>query len=691
MHSAGAVRQCQLWRSTHEESLPISLVFVQQPTGATAGVPFVQQPIIEIRGGGGQLVTDAISISVTLIPTTSGVALSGTTVMTASAGRASFADLAVSAAGSDYKLVATGAGIQSATSATFDVSELPPGMSELSFARQPSGATAGETFAQQPIIHVRDGAGQLVAGPVTISLQVAPNSAGATLSGTTVVSAVGGIATFNDLAIDVAGPGYQLTATGPDAQFATSAAFDVAPVPSTITAPVSRLLVGDTVTVTLHARDAAGNPLTTGGWTVTFSLGQPAAGSFGSTLDRGDGTYTALFTATGATASAPIHATIDGAPLQSQSPTLSVLALAAVSAGQQHTCGVTTTGEALCWGSNSSGQLAALPTSSSKPLPISGAVTWAGIHAGHRNTCGRSVTGKAYCWGNNEYSQVGNGTWSVRQDTPAAVAGGLAVRRVDVSLGSTTGSVTSNQGFVNCALTTSARVYCWGDGRFGQIGNGRTDEQAVPVLLSASSFGSAAAGAAHSCAIDISGRAFCWGVNANGQLGTGSTALTELCDGLVCSTTPRPVSTSLVFVPGSLTVGTYHSCAISNGQAFCWGANGAGAIGDGSTTGRTTPVAVAGGIEFSALSAGDAFSCGLGSSGTGYCWGRALGGGTASPQLVPAPVEGGISFTQIDAGGSHACGITNEGAGYCWGLNASGQLGNGTITSSSHPVRVTLR
>jgi hypothetical protein len=547
------------------------------------------------------------------------------------------------------------------------------------------------------VVEIRDGSGELVTGPVPITLTLTSPASGAVLSGSSVVMTTAGAATFAGLAIDLIGSGYQLTATSTDVQPATSTAFAVtgpiSPATSAVTSPVSLLLVGDTATVTLAASDAAGTPLTTGGSAVTFSLaGGTAAGSFATTVDRGDGTYRALFTATAAGSAAQVQAAIDNVAVGTQPPALTVLGFASISAGQQHTCGVTTDNRALCWGRNVSGQLGQAGANSALPSQVEGARVWTGLAAGHRNTCGITEDDDAYCWGNNEYSQVGNGTSSVREDQPAAVSNGLSFARLAVSLGFSTTSSTLDQGFVNCGVTTTGQGYCWGDGRYGQIGNGSIAEQPVPAAVSGGlTFGSVAAGAMHSCGIITTGEPYCWGVNANGQLGIGNSSGADLCEGLVCTTTPTAAATPRVFDSGSIAVGTDHSCGLSEGLALCWGANRFGALGDGTSTARTSPVLVAGSRLFSLLSAGDAMTCGLTPEGDTYCWGRSSGPGLPRTNLLPTLVSGGFRFQQIDAGGGHACGIIASGAAYCWGSNASGQLGTGNLISTFTPLRVRMR
>lgn len=131
----------------------------------------------------------------------------------------------------------------------------------------------------------------------------------------------------------------------------------------------------------------------------------------------------------------------------------------------------------------------------------------------------------------------------------------------------------------------------------------------------------------------------------------------------------------------------YHTCGIATDSvAFCWGRNAAGEAGNGDPPYDVGPWArsVAGGLRFAALSAGEAFTCGITASGVAYCWGYAaqfrLGTGSQQPvrQFAPIAVAGGITFAPIIASGhSHSCALTPAGDAYCWGDNAFGDLGTG--------------
>src|SRR5207247_1427933 len=124
----------------------------------------------------------------------------------------------------------------------------------------------------------------------------------------------------------------------------------------------------------------------------------------------------------------------------------------------------------------------------------------------------------------------------------------------------------------------------------------------------------------------------------------------------------------------AVSAGAYHTCGLTTGgAAYCWGSNDNGELGNGSTTSSSVPVAVtAPGLTFTAVSAGGCHTCGVTPSGAVYCWGSnaygQLGNGSTTSSSVPVAVSaGGRTFTAVSAGYLHTCGLTSGGAGYCWG------------------------
>lgn len=186
----------------------------------------------------------------------------------------------------------------------------------------------------------------------------------------------------------------------------------------------------------------------------------------------------------------------------------------AIDAGDVHTCAIAVGGAGYCWGTGELGDGGT--TRSDVPVPIAGGLTLRKISAGNDHSCAVAIDDRAYCWGRNFYGEVGNGTfapydsdyWTIR--TPSEVVGGY--RFTSVVAGSAT----------TCGVTTADRAYCWGSGRNGALGNGRTDDVNRPaaVLL-----GPVAAVTIwwRGCAVTPEGRAYCWGDNSTGTLGTGST------------------------------------------------------------------------------------------------------------------------------------------------------------------------
>jgi alpha-tubulin suppressor-like RCC1 family protein len=125
----------------------------------------------------------------------------------------------------------------------------------------------------------------------------------------------------------------------------------------------------------------------------------------------------------------------------------------------------------------------------------------------------------------------------------------------------------------------------------------------------------------------------------------------------------------------------------------CWGGNAVGQLGNNSTTGALTPVAVPNLSQVTAVSTGSEFTCALISTGEVKCWGSndfgKLGNGsTSSNSLVPVSVSGISSAKAIDLGFDHACAVLADGKVMCWGSNYEGCLGNGNAVDSSIPVVV---
>ncbi|MCX5988680.1 MAG: hypothetical protein NTV35_06575, partial [Chloroflexi bacterium] len=189
------------------------------------------------------------------------------------------------------------------------------------------------------------------------------------------------------------------------------------------------------------------------------------------------------------------------------------------------------------------------------------------------------------------------------------------------------------------------------------------------------SFDTIAVGNIHTCGLTITHIAYCWGANGNGALGDGTTDSHHL-----------PVEVSGGHTFSMIAAGSEHTCGVEADTftAWCWGLGDYGQLGGGTTTNQPLPVEVSGGHTFSTISAGSYHTCGLTSAGAAWCWGRGTTGqlGDGSITDVPRPVEvsGGLTFSMIAAGAEHTCGVASGTfAAWCWGFKESGQLGDGTL------------
>src|SRR5438552_8343828 len=129
-------------------------------------------------------------------------------------------------------------------------------------------------------------------------------------------------------------------------------------------------------------------------------------------------------------------------------------------------------------------------------------------------------------------------------------------------------------------------------------------------------------------------------------------------------TSELPVTTGLTFA--AVSAGGYFACGVTTaGAAYCWGFNGDGELGTGTTTTSPTPVAVTGGLTFATVSAGQSSACGVTTAGAAYCWGHngngELGNGTTTNSPTPVAVTGGLTFATVSAGDYYACGVTTAG------------------------------
>jgi alpha-tubulin suppressor-like RCC1 family protein len=321
------------------------------------------------------------------------------------------------------------------------------------------------------------------------------------------------------------------------------------------------------------------------------------------------------------------------------------------------------------------------------------------VAAGGEFGCVLLDDGRVRCWGANDRGQLGDGSTTFRP-VPVDVTGLPAAPARVVAIAT---------GWAHACgvVSPGGQVWCWGDNTTGELGAGfaapfstapvlvpgvagvaapASASAPLPVAAGGGVAGSPPAPFGHTCAVG-SGGLVCWGANGSGQLGDGSTSQ---------SSSPRPVSG--IATASALAAGERHTCAVGPGGAVCWGGNGSGQLGDGSTAQSSLPRTVSGLPAATFLAAGRAFSCAVADSPPLlFCWGdNGEGQVTTSPPppaIQPTPLTpslgGGFSPGFVAAGRAHACGLEPGSATIkCFGANGQSQL-TGAPTATGK-VDVTL-
>lgn len=383
-----------------------------------------------------------------------------------------------------------------------------------------------------------------------------------------------------------------------------------------------------------------------------------------------------------------------------------------ISSGELHTCAIASDIQVYCWGRNGNGQLGNNSTIDSNiPVRIyAGGVlfdkTIKSLSVGDFHSCVIASDDQAYCWGRNSDGAIGDGTTTERHvPTHIDMTGVLS--------GKTIKSISAAE-FHTCAIASDDKAYCWGNNLFGKLGDGTTTNSSSPVpvntgvgsALNGKTIKSLSSGYYHTCAIANDDKAYCWGNNANGRLGDGTNTQSSV-PVAVYATSPGLLDSKVIKF---ISTGNAHTCVIaaddtvSDGDAYCWGYNSSGQLGNNSTTTSYPAVKVVNtgalsGLKIKYLSSNNVHTCAIATDNKLYCWGDnyygQLGDGTTGESWVPRTVYAtspgvldGKSMMAVSGGDYHTCAIDSNSRSYCWGDNFYGQLGNASTTQSSNPVVV---
>ena len=457
----------------------------------------------------------------------------------------------------------------------------------------------------------------------------------------------------------------------------------------TMSVPTTAPVVGQTVQLTANC-----SPLpTTYSWSgstsnIALVSGQNTPQATYTFLTATSGGFYALymdpFNAAGRGGPIAASFTVSGAPV-------AVPSAVPIAPGAYHSCALIVTGGVQCWGRNDIGEIGD-GTTSGRSFPAAVVGLGSGVNAvtsGSFHTCALMANGGAKCWGSGLSGALGDGTTVQVAATPVNVQG---------FPGEAAGSLTAiAAGYEHtCAIASDTRVWCWGKNDVGQLGSatspGANAPVGTPVVTgpapnNAYLMGSIALamGQNHGCALSTSGGVKCWGDNQVGQIGNGSV-------------NPMSFPADVVGLASgvrAIAANGYHSCALTAaGGVKCWGRNADGRLGDGTTTDRRTPVDVVGlSSGVTAIAVGGNNSCALLATGNVLCWGGnghgQLGDGTTTDRILPVKVVGlppGIK--SISGGGFFNSALANDGAVYQWGDNSFGQVGDGTLFDRIAPRAV---
>ena len=362
--------------------------------------------------------------------------------------------------------------------------------------------------------------------------------------------------------------------------------------------------------------------------------------------------------------------------IQPPSPTYS-----SISTSQYHTCALASSnGSAFCWGAGYAAQAGALglnsTSNSTYPALVYTNQTFFTIAVGGMTTCALSRENNSlWCWGEqaqslyfaeifNDPSIAVNLTWA-----PSLVPSNFSW--TDVCLGESH----------LCAVRNDSTMWCGGENyEDGELGTGTVESYPLSNMgqvVGGDRWVAVSCGSRFTIGLKSSGYAYAFGANSAGQLGIGTTDDAFLPEPVGATLSP-PIGPFSFIASGP---DSEHACGIEAGtlQAYCWGSNVYGQLGDGTKINRTTPVAVYGDLQWVSLTTGRCHTCGVTTKYNGYCWGcnanyqlGVPGVDVVSEVLAPKQISSatcGSYWTDLTAGLASTCGITPSGKGCCWGGN----------------------
>lgn len=385
-----------------------------------------------------------------------------------------------------------------------------------------------------------------------------------------------------------------------------------------------------------------------------------------------------------------------------------------ISTSGDHTCTIRHINNALnCWGGNDRAQIGNNSVIDiGLPLVVSSYRDWRQVSAGLKHSCGirdqnilqkdsvgnLEIVGLEYslwCWGDNSSNQLGledknsdgipdtdrqrvPGRIGEGDDWSLAYAGGphsCAIRAEE-----TTGTDESGNTVVT---NTDHTLWCWGDNRFGQLGDGDTKMVFLPKQVDANTdWLMMSLGEHHSCGIrddDGNNSLWCWGQNTFNQLGAITATDPQV--------TPHKVDDNSW---ASVSSAKKHSCAIrTDNSLWCWGTNSFGQLGNNTNIDSVVPIQVTTATDWQSVGTGSLHTCAAKLNGSLWCWGNNAFGQLAleelSHQQLPQQIISDTIFKAVSTGEYHTCAMDEDDLAHCWGLNTLGQIGQDTLANTRLP------
>lgn len=303
-----------------------------------------------------------------------------------------------------------------------------------------------------------------------------------------------------------------------------------------------------------------------------------------------------------------------------------------------------------------------------RPVQIDPGNRWTELSVGNGYACG--IRDKLlYCWGDNRWGQLGQGDKHARQ-APTQV-GTAHWTTVSAGINHT------------CAIGTSHDLWCWGDNSYGQLGLANYTSHGSPTKVNDWQWAQVSAGSSPTtCAIRTDASAYCWGENDHGEVGMGNTWF---------PTVSNPFLVALARSWLTVDTGFDDACGVTTlNELYCWGYLPYGGL----DIVNPVPLPMGTGISWAGISPGEQiFQCGRSTQGTRFCWGfnrdGELGLGDTTERQNPSGIPGEGPWTSISTGSWYACGIRADATAACWGYNSNGELGVGDVNDRLSPTTIT--